>query len=130
MIPKIGNEFDVYGFFQQHSLPIPEAASRSDAVTDGAADPLAGAPPGFRVLDADGVREYVAAEASLAARVGDAAAKAAWESKEIGDGNINYVYVVKGAKGAVVVKQGLPYIRCVGESWPLSQVRTFFLQFF
>lgn len=115
VIPKTGDSFDCYRFFQKHNLPIPSTAAPS---------PPSGAPPGFTVLDSDSVRDYVAADQKLAARVGPVEGKAQWKSGEIGDGNINYVYVVEGPKGAVVVKQGLPYIRCVGESWPLSQVCT------
>lgn len=40
--------------------------------------------------------------------------------KEVGDGNLNFVYIVKGSVGALVVKLALPYVRCVGEQWPLS----------
>lgn len=40
--------------------------------------------------------------------------------EEIGDGNINFVYRVKGANGSVIVKQALPYVRIIGEGWPLS----------
>lgn len=40
----------------------------------------------------------------------------------MGDGNINYVYIVEGPAGAVCVKQGPPYVR-VMKSWALSQVR-------
>ena len=36
------------------------------------------------------------------------------------------VFIVKGPTGAVVVKQALPWLRCVGESWPLSIDRIFF----
>lgn len=45
--------------------------------------------------------------------------------KEIGDGNINMVFrVVEERTGAsMIVKQAYPYVRCVGESWPLSQDR-------
>ena len=43
--------------------------------------------------------------------------------REVGDGNINYVYIVEGPSGGVVVKQGLPYIR-IAHDWPLTQVRT------
>ena len=39
----------------------------------------------------------------------------------MGDGNINYVYIVEGPQGALVVKQGLPYIR-IDHSWKLTQV--------
>jgi 5-methylthioribose kinase len=57
-------------------------------------------------------------------RVGPAGSKGEWRAKEIGDGNINFVFVVEGPAGGVIVKQGLPYVRCVGEDWPLSQVRS------
>ncbi len=40
----------------------------------------------------------------------------------MGDGNINFVYILEGPAGALCVKQALPYVRCIGESWPLSQV--------
>ena len=42
----------------------------------------------------------------------------AWEVKEVGDGNLNLVFVVKSPSGAVIVKQALPYVRLVGDSWP------------
>ena len=41
---------------------------------------------------------------------------------EVGDGNINFVYIVKGPTGAVCLKQGLPFVRIAGDSWPLTQV--------
>ncbi|HDL8053063.1 S-methyl-5-thioribose kinase [Yersinia enterocolitica] len=41
---------------------------------------------------------------------------------EIGDGNLNLVFKIRDATGIsrVIVKQALPYVRCVGESWPLT----------
>lgn len=43
---------------------------------------------------------------------------------EFGDGNLNLVFRVANDKGAsLIVKQALPYARCVGESWPLSTDR-------
>lgn len=45
---------------------------------------------------------------------------------EIGDGNLNYVYIVKSKKNeskALIVKQAVPYLRCVGETFPLSRER-------
>jgi 5-methylthioribose kinase len=41
---------------------------------------------------------------------------------EIGDGNLNLVFKIRDADGIsrVIVKQALPYVRCVGESWPLT----------
>ena len=41
--------------------------------------------------------------------------------QEVGDGNINFVYIVQGPAGALVLKQGLPYIR-IAPDWPLTQV--------
>lgn len=41
---------------------------------------------------------------------------------EIGDGNLNLVFKIRDTAGIsrVIVKQALPYVRCVGESWPLT----------
>ncbi|KAL6044392.1 Methylthioribose kinase [Balamuthia mandrillaris] len=58
-----------------------------------------------------------------------------WSVKEIGDGNLNFVYVVtrrfqddqqQQQERSLVVKQAVPYVRMVGESWPLSPERAFF----
>lgn len=49
-----------------------------------------------------------------------------WEVKEVGDGNLNLVFVVTSPAGALIVKQALPYLRVVGEGWPLPLRRTFF----
>ena len=44
------------------------------------------------------------------------------ESQEIGDGNLNLVFKIFDSEGVsrLIVKQALPYVRCVGESWPLT----------
>ncbi|WON76355.1 S-methyl-5-thioribose kinase [Serratia sp. UGAL515B_01] len=41
---------------------------------------------------------------------------------EIGDGNLNLVFKIRDRAriSRVIVKQALPYVRCVGESWPLT----------
>ena len=56
--------------------------------------------------------------------VGDT--EAGWKITEVGDGNLNLVFIVSGQKGTAVVKQALPYVRLVGESWPLPRNRAFF----
>lgn len=44
--------------------------------------------------------------------------------REIGDGNLNLVFVCKDAGGrGICLKQSLPYVRLVGESWPLTPKR-------
>ena len=49
-----------------------------------------------------------------------------WQVREVGDGNLNLVFIVEGPKGGVVVKQALPYLRLVGEAWPLPLERSYF----
>jgi 5-methylthioribose kinase len=49
-----------------------------------------------------------------------------WRIREVGDGNLNLVFIVEGPAGGVVVKQALPYVRLVGESWPLPLERSWF----
>lgn len=51
---------------------------------------------------------------------------AQWQVREVGDGNLNLVFIVDGPKGSVIVKQALPYVRLVGDSWPLPLKRAFF----
>ncbi len=51
---------------------------------------------------------------------------AAWQVKEVGDGNLNLVFIVKGSAGTVIVKQALPYVRLVGDSWPLPLKRAYY----
>ncbi|CAI7739397.1 unnamed protein product [Closterium sp. NIES-53] len=60
----------------------------------------------------------------LAARLGGGPAE--WSVREVGDGNINFVYIVEGPGGALVVKQALPYVRVVGESWPMTLDRIYY----
>jgi 5-methylthioribose kinase len=49
-----------------------------------------------------------------------------WSIREVGDGNLNLVFIVEGPTGGVCVKQALPYVRLVGESWPLPIDRAHF----
>ncbi|OWM79190.1 methylthioribose kinase [Punica granatum] len=46
--------------------------------------------------------------------------------REVGDGNLNYVYIVVGPSGSFVIKQAIPYVRCMGESWPMTKERAYF----
>lgn len=49
-----------------------------------------------------------------------------WQIREVGDGNLNNVFIVEGPSGSVCVKQALPYVRAAGPSWPMSPERAFF----
>lgn len=45
--------------------------------------------------------------------------------REIGDGNLNYVFRIIDSKTdkSIIIKQALPYAKVVGESWPLTLKR-------
>ena len=74
----------------------------------------------YRILHEADLRDYLAGLPDLTARLGE---PAAWAITEVGDGNLNLVFIVKGRRGGVAVKQALPYVRLVGESWPLPLSR-------
>jgi len=43
---------------------------------------------------------------------------------EVGDGNLNLVFIVRAVSGSgVVLKQALPYVRLVGPDWPMTPER-------
>jgi len=81
-------------------------------------------PPGYRALKEADVAAYLADVPAVANNLGGKAAD--WKVREVGDGNLNLVFVIEGRKSGVVLKQALPYVRLVGESWPLSLSRAFF----
>lgn len=81
-------------------------------------------PPGYRALGDVDLPAYLATIPAVAAKLGGDASS--WRVREVGDGNLNLVFIVDGPAGSVVVKQALPYVRLVGEGWPLSTTRSFF----
>jgi 5-methylthioribose kinase len=76
----------------------------------------------YRILHEADLRDYLARVPAVAARLGGV--PAAWTISEVGDGNLNLVFIVKGTAGGIAVKQALPYVRLVGESWPLPLSRS------
>ncbi|RYR37273.1 hypothetical protein Ahy_A09g042187 isoform B [Arachis hypogaea] len=46
--------------------------------------------------------------------------------KEVGDGNLNFVFIVLNSAGSFVIKQALPYVRSIGESWAMTKERSYF----
>ena len=76
----------------------------------------------YRILrDAD-LRDYLAQLPAVASRLGGSPTD--WSINEVGDGNLNLVFIVRGARCGIAVKQALPYVRLVGESWPLPLSRS------
>jgi len=77
----------------------------------------------YRMLDAAGL---VGLLEGLAPHVRLGGAPSEWRIREVGDGNLNLVFLVDGPEGSVCVKQALPYVRAAGPSWPMSLERAFF----
>src|SRR5262245_25895979 len=76
---------------------------------------------GYRILADGALRDYLGSLPAVAARLGGS--PEAWSVTEVGDGNLNLVFIVKGPNAGMAVKQALPYVRLVGESWPLPLSR-------
>ncbi len=81
-------------------------------------------PEGYGPHDADSLRGYLAGIDKLRDFLGSD--PAGWTVEEVGDGNLNLVFKVRGPAGGLAVKQALPYVRLVGESWPLPLSRAHF----
>jgi 5-methylthioribose kinase len=85
-------------------------------------------PPGapqseqYRILKEADLRDYLSGLPEIAGTLGGPPAN--WTISEVGDGNLNLVFIIKGSKGGIAVKQALPYVRLVGESWPLPLSRS------
>ncbi|PBB27610.1 MULTISPECIES: S-methyl-5-thioribose kinase [unclassified Mesorhizobium] len=78
----------------------------------------------FEALSVETLATRLGTNAALCAKIGRDTIH--WKVREVGDGNLNLVFIVEGAGGAAVVKQALPYVRLVGDSWPLPLKRSFF----
>jgi 5-methylthioribose kinase len=73
-------------------------------------------PPGYQALGEATLAAYPATLPAIAERLGGGPAD--WQVSEVGDGNLNLVFIVEGPRGDLCAKQALPYVRLVGESWP------------
>lgn len=81
-------------------------------------------PDQYRPLSPEELGGRLSTVPAIAGRIGSD--PAGWHVKEVGDGNLNLVFIVRGPKGAGIVKQALPYVRLVGDSWPLPLYRAFY----
>lgn len=81
-------------------------------------------PDGYRALTEQTAAAYLAGLPEVARRLGGGPAD--WTVGEVGDGNLNLVFLVDGPAGSVCLKQALPYVRLVGEGWPMELKRAFF----
>ena len=63
----------------------------------------------YRTLDIAAVPPLLASLGHIRERLGGRPAD--WRIREVGDGNLNLVFLVDGPSGSVCVKQALPYVR-------------------
>lgn len=78
----------------------------------------------FQALTPESLPKRLGALAALTRKLGNDTST--WRVREVGDGNLNLVFIVESDVGSLVVKQALPYVRLVGESWPLPLKRSYF----
>jgi len=81
----------------------------------------------YKVLDEKNISEYIDNTREireLLLKPQDSIDKL--DISEIGDGNLNFVYTVKSGDKSIIIKQAVPYLRCVGEEYPLSRIRMTF----
>jgi 5-methylthioribose kinase len=78
----------------------------------------------YRILDSNSLTALLADLDNVRALLGNR--REDWQVREVGDGNLNLVFIVEGRDGSVCVKQALPYVRAAGPSWPMSPERAFF----
>jgi len=74
----------------------------------------------YRMLDDTTVVDYILQLPSLRNIFKGADSLTA---REVGDGNLNLVFILGDSNKGVVVKQAVPYLRIAGESWPLTRDR-------
>lgn len=78
----------------------------------------------FEALTVETLPDRLGSIPEIADRLGGT--PAAWKVREVGDGNLNLVFIVEGEAQTLIIKQALPYVRLVGDSWPLPLKRSFF----
>lgn len=127
-----GNETGVIpiaAYLSAHASEEPDIAHTqhsATAIINAAEHSATPEPSGYHKYDESSIGGYILKQANLADLL-KVSSVDQLKINEVGDGNLNYVYLVEGTEGRkIVVKQALPYVRCVGESWPLTLRRAYF----
>ena len=77
----------------------------------------------YKALDENGVIKYIKNRPAMKKHFSE---NAQLTVEEVGDGNLNMVFIVRNAdkpEEKVILKQALTYLRVAGESWPLTRER-------
>ena len=81
----------------------------------------------YRVLNNDLIKEYIDETPQIRSLLlDDGESVNKLDVGEIGDGNLNFVYIIKSDKKSLILKQAVPFLRCVGEEYPLGRIRMTF----
>lgn len=131
--PNAQGEFDVSAFVAQHTGTETAIAASSPPVHEMATtDPKTALsiPSTYQEQTTASLPQYVADRVPEAMKALEATSAEELACVEMGDGNLNLVFIVSNQRNPhapkVIVKQALPYVRCVGESWPLTLDRAYF----
>ena len=79
----------------------------------------------YKILDSDNITSYLQSVDDIKEYFGNDSLHVS----EIGDGNLNFVFIIKSEQNpqkVLILKQAVPYLRCVGEEYPLSKERMTF----
>ncbi len=71
-------------------------------------------PAGYKPLTCETLPIYLASKLTSSCELGGEPNQ--WKVNEVGDGNLNMVFLVEGTQKTIVVKQALPWVRAGGES--------------
>jgi 5-methylthioribose kinase len=81
----------------------------------------------YKILNSELIREYIDDTPEVRSLLLDQGESVdALEISEIGDGNLNFVYAIRSPRKSLILKQAVPYLRVVGEDYPLSRIRMSF----
>lgn len=87
-------------------------------------------PVAYRRMDLPALKTYLSQQEDLRLRLGlqETDTIEELDIQEVGDGNLNFVYIVSAPRTqqVLVLKQALPFVRCIGETWPLTLQRAEF----
>lgn len=116
-------KIDVKGFVQKHTAGTMGAPS-----AEKVEKPKLFVPFDYQEQSAASVPSYLAKHSAKTMEILEANDVGDLEATEMGDGNLNLVFIVTNKKNQkkVIVKQALPYVRCVGESWPMTLDRAYY----
>jgi len=79
----------------------------------------------YYILTTDNLQQFL----YTIPKIRDYFCNAPLQIEEIGDGNVNYVFIARSKtdpQKALIIKQAVPYLRCAGEAFALSKERMTF----